>query len=85
METEQKEQEQVPFKLEQYPELRAFVNETIVAVTDGLKDANESSPLMKYNATCGSIEFNLPKAIVGSNGIIISTSFIVDLREKSDR
>ena len=81
METENKEQ--VPFKLEQYPELRAYVNETILAVTDGLKDANESSPLMNYRARCGSIQFDLPKGTI--NGVIVNTSFIIDLGEKSDR
>ena len=79
------EKEQAPIKLEQYPELRDYVNETILAVTDGLKDANESSPLMKYHAQCHSIEFNLPKQVFGTNGIITATSFVVELIEKSDK
>jgi hypothetical protein len=76
------EKEQLLIKLEQYPELRDYVNQTILAVTDGIQDANESSPLMKYTGKCDSIQFDLPKVIVGSNGIIINTSFTVLLEQK---
>ena len=79
------QKEPVLFKLEQYPELRNYVNETILAVTDGLKDANESSPLMKYTARCAQIQFDLPKGIYGSAGIITNTSFTVELYENENK